>query len=50
MGMLRRADAQSHYLFVHVINVYCDESGRKRRWYDKWHAEWLELNREFACA
>lgn len=40
----------SHYLYVHVVNVYCDENGRKRRWYDGWHHEWQELHGAFARA
>jgi hypothetical protein len=27
-----REDWMNHYLFSHVLNVYCDESGRKRPW------------------
>lgn len=38
----------NHYLFIHVLNVYCDESGRKRPWYNKWAEDMNEWKRYFA--
>lgn len=35
-----REEWMKHYLFIHLVNIYCDENGRKRRWYDDWRAEW----------
>lgn len=34
-----REDWMSHYLFIHVVNVFCDDNGRKRPWYDRWQEE-----------
>lgn len=28
-----------HYLFTHVLNIYCTDNGHKRPWYDKWFGE-----------
>ncbi len=44
----RREPWMSHYLCVHLLNIYCDESGRKRRWYDEWQSGWRELQGSFA--
>lgn len=31
-----REDWMNHYLFIHVLNVFCNEIGRKRPWYNEW--------------
>lgn len=43
-----REDWMNHYLFVHVLNVYCDENGRKRPWYDEWENDMNEWKKYFA--
>lgn len=35
----------SHYMFPYVVNVYCDDTGRKRRWYEDWRTRWVEWKR-----
>lgn len=38
----------NHYFFISVINVLCDESGRKRNWYNQWHEEMNQWREYFA--
>jgi hypothetical protein len=38
-----REDWMSHYLFIHVLNVFCDENGRKRPWYNEWSEQMKRL-------
>lgn len=45
---IAREDWMSHYLFIHVVNVFCDESGRKRHWYNEWHEEMVQWKHYFA--
>ncbi len=40
-------DWMNHYLFIHVLNVYCDESGRKRPWYNEWAEDMNEWKQYF---
>lgn len=44
----KREEWMSHYLFIHLVNVYCDDNGRKRRWYDKWREEWRNWQKHFS--
>jgi len=32
-----------YYFYPHIINVFCDNNGRKRNWYNKWSEEWSDL-------
>lgn len=43
-----REEWMSHYLFIHILNVFCDENGRKRPWYNRWHEEMNHWKRYFA--
>ncbi|GEM_PF-6400264 len=43
-----REDWMNHYLFIHVLNVYCDENGRKRPWYNEWSEQMTEWKQYFA--
>lgn len=36
-----RESWMTHYLQVHVINIYCDENLRKRTRYEQWADQWL---------
>lgn len=43
-----REEWMKHYLFIHVLNVYCDENGRKRQLYNKWVENMKEWKQYFA--
>lgn len=43
-----REDWMNHYLFIHVLNVFCDEKGRKRPWYNEWSKQMSEWKQYFA--
>jgi hypothetical protein len=43
-----REDWMNHYLFIHVLNVFCDENGRKRPWYKAWEKDINEWKQYFA--
>ena len=36
----------THYLQVHVVNLYCDENLRQRNGYVAWTERWLNLARK----
>lgn len=43
-----REEWMTHYLFVHVLNVFCDDNGRKRNWYNNWKQKMNEWKQFFA--
>jgi hypothetical protein len=43
-----REDWMNHYLFIHVVNIFCDENGRKRPWYNEWSEQMNEWKQYFA--
>jgi hypothetical protein len=43
-----REDWMNHYFFIHVVNVFCDGNGRKRRWYNDWSEQMTEWRTYFA--
>lgn len=43
----QKEEWMKHYLFTHIINVYCNENGRKRPWYDQWKKEFESWNKYF---
>ena len=43
-----KEDWMKYYFYPHIINVYCDDNGRKRNWYNKWAADWIGLKEYFS--
>jgi hypothetical protein len=36
-----------HYLFTHIVNIVCNENGRKRNQYEVWYKEWKKWKEYF---
>ncbi len=43
-----KEDWMKYYFYPHVVNVYCNEDGRKRNWYKNWIEEWTDLREYFS--